>query len=70
MPPEPSRPRSWLPLAGALHVVGLLLVATSLVRLDSITLMLSVGVGGGLLLISWGIYAATVVLDLRSRRIL
>ena len=64
--PGPSR---WLAVAIALNVLGVLAVATALVRLNSITLMLSIGVGGALLGASWAIYLANVVADLRRRRV-
>ena len=71
MPRDPGSPgRTWLTIAGVLHIVGLLLVATVLVRVDSITLMLSIGVGGALLAVSWVMYATIVARDLRNRRIL
>ena len=71
MPPEPGRRgRTWLTIAGILHIVGLLLVATVLVHVNSITLMLSIGVGGALLAVSWIMYATVVAKDLRNRRIL
>jgi len=63
------RPNRWLAIAIALNVLGVLAVATALVRLNSITLMLSIGVGGALLGASWAIYLANVVADLRRRRV-
>lgn len=67
--PVPSKSR-WLVAAGVLNVLGMLAVATALVRLNSITLMLSVAIGGALLFASWGIYVTNVVSELRRRRIL
>ena len=63
-------PDRTLKIAGALNLVGMLLVASALVRLTPVTLTLSVGVGGMLLFASWGLFALVVVGDLRNRRIL
>ena len=60
----------WLAAATILNVLGVLAVASALVRFNSITLMLSVGVGGALLAASWAIFAFNVIADLRRRRIL
>ena len=71
MTEEPRVRRSWwVAAATILNVLGVLAVASALVRLNSITLMLSVGIGGALLSASWGIYAFNVISDLRRRRIL
>lgn len=64
------RPNRWLAVAVALNVLGVLAVATALVRLNSITLMLSIGIGGALLGASWAIYLVNVIGDLRRRRVL
>ena len=67
--PRPRKSR-WLIAASILNVLGMLAVASALVRLNSITLMLSVAIGGALLFASWGIYVVNVVAELHRRRIL
>ena len=62
--------RRWMVVAGLLHCAAMLLVMSALVRLTPITMTLSVGGAGILLATACGIYAVTVVLDLRRRRIL
>ena len=71
MTDAPRARRSWwLAAATILNVLGVLAVASALVRFNSITLMLSVGIAGALLAASWAIYAFNVIADLRRRRIL
>ena len=65
-----ARKSWWVAAATILNMLGVFAVASALVRFNSITLMLSVGVGGALLSASWGIYAFNVLSDLRRRRIL
>ena len=65
-----SRNSRWLIAASILNVLGVLAVASALVRLNSITLMLSVAIGGALLFASWGIYVVNVLAELRRRRVL
>ena len=64
------RARRWLLAASVMNILGMLTVASALMRLTSVTLMLSVGIGGALLAVSWAIYVASVIYDLRRRRIL
>jgi hypothetical protein len=66
---SPPRQSWWLGAAIALNVLGIAAVASALVRFNSITLMLSVGVGGALLCASWAIFIVNVVADLRRRRV-
>ncbi len=68
--PAPASGNLWLGIATVLNVLGVLAVATALIRLNSITLMLSVGVGGALLGASWATYVVNVVAELRRRRVL
>ena len=68
-PQPPSGQSRWLAAAIALNVLGVLAVATALVRLNSITLMVSIGVGGALLGASWAIYLVNVIADLRRQRV-
>lgn len=69
-PEKPPRLNRWLVLAGAIHIVGMLLVISGIVRLTPTTMMLSVGGGGTLLTISLVIYLVNVAYDLRKRNLL
>jgi hypothetical protein len=72
-PPLSERPprvnRSFL-VAGAINIVGMLLVVSGIVRLTPTTMMLSVGGGGALLAVALLIYLVNVAYDLRRRNLL
>ncbi len=70
VPERPPRLNRWLLLAGAINIVGMLLVISGIVRLTPTTMMLSVGGGGALLTIALVIYLANVAYDLRKRNLL
>ena len=74
MPPEGmTRERArrtrqtWLRLAGLLHLVAMICVASALWKLTPITMTLSVGGAGMLLALACAIHLVVVVLELRHR---
>jgi hypothetical protein len=56
--------------AGAVNILGMLLLVAALIDLNPVTLILSVTIGGLLIVLSLAIYVANVFYDLRRRGIL
>ncbi len=67
---KPPRVNKWFLLAGMINIIGMLLVVSAIVRLTPTTMMLSVGCGGMLLIVSLLIYGVNVAYDLRKRNLL
>lgn len=70
MASNPPRMNKTLVAAGAVNILGMLLLVAALIDLNPVTLILSVTIGGLLIVLSLAIYVANVFYDLRRRGIL